>query len=185
MQLQIAEFVNMLCYFIKAYSRFEVMLEIFDIATPLGVFQVVSCNEQVTQIHIPGNSASTRSQQAQKPASKFTREAHRQLHAYFKKAVMNFDLAFHLQGTDFQQRVWKQIHAIKPGTVVTYGELADRLGSSARAVGNACRRNPVPILVPCHRVVAKSGVGGFAGKTRGKNINIKQWLLQHEGVKLV
>ena len=63
---------------------------------------------------------------------------------------------------------------------MTYGELADRLDSGARAVGNACRHNPVSIIVPCHRVVSASGLGGYSGKTDGREINRKKWLLGHE-----
>ena len=73
---------------------------------------------------------------------------------------------------------------IPRGEVRTYGELAKQLNSSARAVGNACRRNPIPIIIPCHRVVAKKGIGGFAGHTEGATIELKQWLLAFEaGIK--
>ncbi len=71
-----------------------------------------------------------------------------------------------------------------PVQVTTYGDLAGKLGSSARAVGNACRRNPVPILVPCHRVVARNGLGGFAGDSDGRLVDIKKRLLAHEGVEI-
>ena len=67
------------------------------------------------------------------------------------------------------------------GQVVTYGELAKALDSSARAVAGACRANPIPILIPCHRVVAATGLGGYMGETGGEALAIKQWLLQHEG----
>jgi methylated-DNA-[protein]-cysteine S-methyltransferase len=87
-------------------------------------------------------------------------------------------------GTEFRQRVWRALRAIPPGQVETYGALARRLGSSARAVGNACRHNPVPILVPCHRVVAAAGAGGFAGDRDGRLVDIKLRLLAHEGVEI-
>jgi methylated-DNA-[protein]-cysteine S-methyltransferase len=63
---------------------------------------------------------------------------------------------------------------------MTYQELADKLQTSPRAIGNACRANPTPIIVPCHRIVAKSHMGGFAGDTQGKLLDIKKWLLEHE-----
>lgn len=85
------------------------------------------------------------------------------------------------QGTPFQQAVWAELGRIPYGTVVTYGELADRLGSSARAVAGACRANPVPLLVPCHRVVAANDLGGYLGESAGRALTIKRWLLQHEG----
>ncbi len=85
-----------------------------------------------------------------------------------------------MQGTDYQKSVWQCISEIKWGETLTYGDIAEQLDSSARAVGNACRANPVPIIVPCHRVVSKSGLGGFAGQREGNNINVKTWLLEHE-----
>lgn len=85
------------------------------------------------------------------------------------------------QGTPFQRRVWRALQGISPGSVLTYGALARQLGSSARAVANACRANPLPIIIPCHRVVAARGVGGYLGETVGEAIAIKRWLLHHEG----
>lgn len=88
---------------------------------------------------------------------------------------------FRPEGTAFQRRVWQQMRRIPTGQVVTYGELAKVLHSSARAVAGACRANPIPILIPCHRVVAATGLGGYMGETGGEALAIKQWLLQHEG----
>lgn len=84
------------------------------------------------------------------------------------------------QGSVFQRRVWDALLQIPPGQTRTYGELARVLGSSPRAVGGACRRNPIPLFIPCHRVVAANGDGGFAGHTRGRWMDIKRWLLAHE-----
>ena len=89
-----------------------------------------------------------------------------------------------LEGTPFQQRVWAALQTIPAGQVVTYGELATQLQSGARAVGNACRRNPTPLAIPCHRVVPSRGLGGFAGQTSGRLISIKRQLLAHEGVAI-
>ena len=89
-----------------------------------------------------------------------------------------------VEGTLFQQRVWSALQAIPAGQVVTYGELAAQLHTSARAVGNACRRNPTPLAVPCHRVVPSRGVGGFAGHTSGRLVAVKQQLLAREGVEI-
>ncbi len=104
----------------------------------------------------------------------------RQIEAYFENPGSGFDLPLDVQGSPFQQRVWQQLVMISASRPLTYGELADNIGSGARAVGNACRRNPVPLVVPCHRVVAKSGLGGFAGSTQGGLMSIKQALLAHE-----
>ena len=89
-----------------------------------------------------------------------------------------------LQGTAFQRRVWDLLRRIPRGATRTYGDVARDLGSSARAVGGACRANPVLILVPCHRVVAKQGAGGFAGRSQGYWPRVKRQLLATEGVRL-
>jgi methylated-DNA-[protein]-cysteine S-methyltransferase len=96
----------------------------------------------------------------------------------------HIDLPFEpcLQGTAFQQRVWRRLIQIPPGKTLTYGQLADELHTSPRAIGNACRANPCPLVVPCHRVVGNTGMGGFAGKTSGPKLQLKVWLLHHEGV---
>jgi len=85
-----------------------------------------------------------------------------------------------LDGTKFQKEIWKVLSQIRPGKTRTYGDIAKELKTSPRAVGNACRRNPVPIFIPCHRVVSKSGRGGFMGHTSGEPLAIKEWLLSHE-----
>ena len=97
-------------------------------------------------------------------------------------AKYRFHISCLLQGTPFQQKVWRELENIPPGKVVSYGELAKKLGTSARAVGNACRNNPIPVVIPCHRVVSKTGIGGYAGDTGGELLRIKSWLLQYEGV---
>ncbi|MEJ2455197.1 MAG: methylated-DNA--[protein]-cysteine S-methyltransferase [Candidatus Thiodiazotropha sp.] len=101
---------------------------------------------------------------------------------YLHDAETDFDLDLELEGTPFQRRVWRALRRIPAGRTLTYGELAARLGSGARAVGNACRANPCPLVVPCHRVVAAKGLGGFAGERSGRKLEIKRWLLRHEGV---
>ena len=87
-------------------------------------------------------------------------------------------------GTPFQQRVWAALRAIPAGQVMTYGELATQLRSGARAVGNACRHNPAPLVIPCHRVVPSRGIGGFAGRMSGRLVSIKRQLLAREGVEI-
>ena len=118
------------------------------------------------------------------PRNDFEAQLQEQFQAYFANPAFRFGLGLRAQGTEFQQRVWRELQAIPAGQVRSYGELAARLGSSARAVGNACRCNPTPIVVPCHRVVAKAGIGGFGGALAGRLIEQKRSLLQHEGVVL-
>jgi methylated-DNA-[protein]-cysteine S-methyltransferase len=103
-----------------------------------------------------------------------------QLNAYFSGAASAFSIPVLLDPGDYSRRVWSALIEIRPGQVETYGNLARKLGSGARAVAGACRRNPLPIVIPCHRVVAADGLGGYCGKRSGPSIEIKQWLLAHE-----
>lgn len=91
-----------------------------------------------------------------------------------------FDIACQATGTTFQKKVWKQIKKIPFGKTRTYGDIAKTLKTSPRAVGNACRANPLVLVVPCHRVVSAKGPGGYSGKSAGQMVKIKQWLLAHE-----
>ncbi|MFZ1536731.1 MAG: methylated-DNA--[protein]-cysteine S-methyltransferase [Chromatiaceae bacterium] len=100
---------------------------------------------------------------------------------YFEEAEVGLNLPLAARGTDFQHRVWRALQAIPPGATRTYGDLARQLGTSARAIGGACRANPCLIAVPCHRVIAKDGLGGFAGDVAGRRLEVKRWLLRHEG----
>ena len=118
------------------------------------------------------------------PGTSLAKEIVKQLEHYFKNSGFKFDLPIQLEGTIFQQRVWQALQTIATGNALSYGMLAQQLKSSARAIGNACRRNPVPIIVPCHRIVAANGIGGFNGARQGQPLNIKSWLLWHEAKKV-
>ncbi len=100
--------------------------------------------------------------------------------AYFDDPRCGIELPLLHWGTAFQRRTWHAIAAIPPGATRTYGELAQALGSAPRAIGGACRANPHPLVVPCHRVVARHGLGGFAGDRTGQLLEIKRRLLAHE-----
>lgn len=86
-----------------------------------------------------------------------------QLNAYFDGRLADFDLPLAPEGTDFQKKVWAEMCAIPSGRTKTYGELSNILKSSAQAVGNACGANPIPVIIPCHRVLAAGGMGGYSG----------------------
>lgn len=118
------------------------------------------------------------------PQSEKAKNTCQQIYDYCSKQLVNleFDIDLRASGTPFQMKVWRALSQIPLGQVRTYGELARQLKTSARAVGNACRANPVPLVIPCHRVVSKSGMGGFAGKRKGEPMTVKAWLLKHEGV---
>ncbi|MCU7814158.1 MAG: methylated-DNA--[protein]-cysteine S-methyltransferase [Candidatus Thiodiazotropha sp. (ex Rostrolucina anterorostrata)] len=103
------------------------------------------------------------------------------INAYLQDPGRTFNLDLLLSGTQFQRRVWKVLQQIPSGKTMTYSELAKKIDSGARAVGNACRANPYPLIIPCHRVVGINGLGGFAGERGGEKLEIKRWLLRHEG----
>lgn len=106
-----------------------------------------------------------------------------QLQLYLADASFPFDVPYKLAGTHHRLQVWEAMCRIPAGRVRSYGEVARELGSSARAVGGACGANPVPVIVPCHRIVgANNTLGGFMGAgSEGFELGIKRWLLRHEG----
>jgi len=105
-----------------------------------------------------------------------------QVERYLDDPVYRFDLPLALSGTAFQLKVWREISRIASGRTRSYGEIAAKLGSAPRPVGGACGRNPVPLVVPCHRVLGSSELGGFMGSRDDFPLSIKHWLLRHEGV---
>jgi methylated-DNA-[protein]-cysteine S-methyltransferase len=117
---------------------------------------------------------------AKAPANALAERAARQLETYRDNPDVRFDLPLLVEGTEFQRRLWDALCEIPRGKTLTYGQLAQRLGAEARAVGQACGDNRLPIVVPCHRVVAARGIGGFAHSTDGYLIEAKRWLLMHE-----
>jgi len=114
------------------------------------------------------------------PRNALAEEAARQLERYREDPDARFDLPLHVEGTPFQRRLWDALCEIPRGKTMTYGELARRLGGEARAVGQACGDNRLPVVIPCHRVVAANGIGGFAHSTGGYLLEAKRWLLLHE-----
>ncbi|MCF6337177.1 MAG: methylated-DNA--[protein]-cysteine S-methyltransferase [Gammaproteobacteria bacterium] len=106
-----------------------------------------------------------------------------QLQRYLDDPQWSFDVPLHMQGTKFQRRLWSALCDVPSGNTATYGQLVKQLGmkGGAQAVGQACRRNPVPVVVPCHRILSQSGMGGYAGETAGEKLRFKQALLEHEG----
>lgn len=115
------------------------------------------------------------------PADEVAEHAVFQLEKYFDDPLWEFDLPLNLHGTPFQQRLWRSLCSVPVGHTDTYGHLAFDLNSGAQAVGQACRRNPVPVVVPCHRIVSRQGLGGYAGEVDGEKMRIKKALLAHEG----
>ena len=105
-------------------------------------------------------------------------EAARQMRAYDAGELQVFDLPLRVGGSDFQRAVCEAMRAIPFGETVTYGDIAKALGQSAQAVGSACGGNPIPVIIPCHRVMGAKGLTGFSGKG---GVETKVALLRHEG----
>ena len=156
-------------------------LEAFQacVRTPFATLGITATDTHVTGIRFLAPSV------AAKPPRKNT-IAHLacvQLQAYLDDGRFVFDLPIKLAGTRHRLAVWEAMQRIAAGRTRTYGELAAEIRSSPRAVGGACGANPIPVVVPCHRVIASGGrIGGFMGaKAEGFEIGIKRWLLEHEG----
>ena len=114
------------------------------------------------------------------PQNGLAESAAMQLEKYRADPDTEFDLPLLVEGTELQKRVWDAMCAIPRGKTRTYGELARELGADARAIGQCCGDNRLPIVIPCHRIVAADGIGGFAHATDGYLIEAKRWLLSHE-----
>ena len=118
------------------------------------------------------------------PGNALAERAVRQIERYREDPDAKFDLPLLIEGTPFQLRLWEALCKIPRGRTLTYGEMARKLGGedfeSARSVGQACGDNRLPIVIPCHRVVAAGGVGGFGHSTDGYLLEAKRWLLMHE-----
>lgn len=126
-----------------------------------------------------------RSFNEKEPADALSERIARQVERYLEDADFRFDLPLAEVGTAFQRRVWETISGIPRGEVLTYGQVAKLIRSAPRAVGQACGANWFPLIIPCHRVTASGGLGGFSNHDdeTGFHIGVKRWLLAHEGVK--
>ena len=116
----------------------------------------------------------------QPPVDAFTATVCRQLQAYLVDPDAGFNIPCRTGGTEHQRRVWQAMREIPRGSTRSYGELAKQLSSGAQAVGQACGANPIPIVIPCHRIVGRTNLGGFMKHGSGEPLDIKRWLLAHE-----
>lgn len=117
---------------------------------------------------------------ALEPLDTISKQVCAQLQAYLADPSFKFNLPLAPKGTVFQARVWQALREIPGGSTQSYGELAEQIRSVPRAVGQACGANRIPVIIPCHRVLAKNGLGGFMNSIDGDPMAIKRWLLQHE-----
>jgi methylated-DNA-[protein]-cysteine S-methyltransferase len=150
---------------------------VFDVvvAFPWMKVAVKTREERVSEIRYLPSSAPL-----VEPQNALAARAARQLEQYLADPDAAFDLPLLVEGTPFQRRLWDALCEIPRGKTLTYGALAKRLDAEARAVGQACGDNRLPIVIPCHRVVAADGIGGFAHSTGGYLVEVKRWLLAHE-----
>ena len=142
---------------------------------PFAVLGIRTNGKAVTNLrYLPGDVAPSR------PTNSLARDVLRQIERYLVEPGFVFDLPLEIDGSDFRKRVWKVMCEIPAGKTLTYGEVATRIGSAPRAVGGACGDNRIPLIIPCHRIVARNGIGGFMHTTGDLELGIKRWLLAHE-----
>ena len=155
------------------------MLESFTakLATPFAVLGIRTAGEMLAGIEYLPRGVATLA-----PTNRLAAKVCRQLERYIDDPEFRFDLPFEFRGTAFQVRAWRAICAIPSGQTLTYLDVARQLKSAPRPVGGACGANRIPLVIPCHRVVASHGIGGFMHARGGQPIEIKKWLLRHEGV---
>ena len=151
-------------------ARFQARLD-----TAFGVVGVRTEGDALAEIVYLPRSAGVLA-----PTNALAERACAQIEKYVADPGYRFKLPLKEIGTAFQRRVWEQISAIPLGETRTYGDLARALRSAPRAVGQACGTNYFPLVIPCHRVVAASGLGGFAHASSGYLLEVKRWLLAHE-----
>jgi methylated-DNA-[protein]-cysteine S-methyltransferase len=148
------------------------------LSTPIGDLLLTSDGAALTGVYFEGHTPDA----AWHESDEVLREARDQLAAYFAGTLTEFSLPLAPSGTPFQLSVWEALNAIPFGTTINYGEQARRLDrpTASRAVGSANGRNPLPVVVPCHRVIGAGGsLTGFGG-----GLDRKRWLLEHEAAVL-
>ncbi len=148
------------------------------LTSPIGPIEVVVSDGAVVAVHLGGHERSGDRAEAELGGCAVLDRAITQLEEYFAGQRREFDLPLAMEGTEFQRSAWQVLTTIPYGETITYGEQATRLGNpqASRAVGAANGANPIPIIVPCHRVVGSDGhLTGYAG-----GVDIKAWLIDHE-----
>lgn len=143
--------------------------------TPFAVLGIRAVNGALQGIDYLPQGAATLA-----PLNATAEEACRQIERYLDDPEYRFDVPFSFTGTPFQCAVWREICRIRSGDTMTYAAMARRLKTAPRPVGGACGANRVPLVIPCHRVVGSTGLGGFMNAKSGSPIAIKKWLLVHE-----
>lgn len=147
------------------------------LATPFAVLGIRTSGGRLGGIEYLPKGAATLA-----PVNRLSERVCRQVERYLNDPEFRFDLPFEYCGTEFQCRVWRAIASIPSGRTLTYVGVAKQLGTAPRPVGGACGANRIPLVIPCHRVVSTDGLGGFMNARSGYPLEVKRWLLRHEGV---
>ncbi len=143
--------------------------------TPFSVLGIRCTEVSLTGIDfLPGD------EETKAPVNAFAGHVCKELRCYLEYPLHVFSIPVDPAGTLYQKKVWQALLAIPVRQTKSYGELAAELASGAQAVGQACGANPIPIVIPCHRVLGKAGLGGFMKHAGGAPLDIKRWLLAHE-----
>lgn len=143
--------------------------------SPIGQMRVSASLDKLVEVKL--GAADLPDSTGSSTADEICHLARAEIEAYLNGDLTTFTVPFRWMGTSFQRSVWREMLKIPAGTTITYGNLARRIGDvgASRAVGVACGANPIPVIVPCHRIVASNGLGGFSG-----GLERKEWLLKME-----
>lgn len=154
------------------------MLESYHarLPTPFAVLGIRTVGSLLTNIDYLPKGAATLG-----PTTRLAETVCGQIERYLDDPEFRFELPFEFNGSAFQRKVWRAIYAIPSGRTLTYLDIARKLATAPRPVGGACGANRIPIIIPCHRVVSARGLGGFMHAKDGFPLDIKRWLLRHEG----
>jgi methylated-DNA-[protein]-cysteine S-methyltransferase len=147
--------------------------------TPFAVLGIRTAGDRVTDIEYLPLGVATLA-----PLNTLAEKVCAQVARYLEDPQYRFRLPFAYDGTAFQCKVWRRVSAIRTGSTLTYNDIARTLRTAPRPVGGACGANRIPIVIPCHRVVAAYGIGGFMRGAGEHALSVKRWLLRHEGVAL-
>jgi methylated-DNA-[protein]-cysteine S-methyltransferase len=149
-------------------------------STPFAVLGIRTASGCLTGIEYLPRGAATLD-----PLETVAETVCRQIERYLEDPEFSFDLPFQFDGTRFQCKVWREIRRIRSGQTLSYLAIARKLRTAPRPIGGACGANRLPLVIPCHRVVATAGLGGFMNARNGSPLDIKRWLLAHEGVRIL
>jgi len=161
-------------------SKTKAISDTFDgsVTFPFGVVGIITKNSNLIGLEfLPKGTSEVL------PKTATGKQVWNALFAYMDDPNKLSEVALASEGTRFQKKVWNALRRIPVGEVMTYGQLAKSINTAPRAAAGACRRNRIPILIPCHRIVAQKGLGGYCGETDGYMLEVKKWLLAHEGYK--